>query len=144
MQLLTPKANGKLLMYKGVSPPLSFCDDSRWVEAAAVVTGFETSEVTSHPGALSLKIYVVLKLLFYFINYVQIPERLKRMEQTLKKREIELDSTGCSFPAYGDEANEMPPVLFPLRRSCGVSLILVEFIFYIFYFSSFRIPIPLW
>jgi hypothetical protein len=97
MQLLTPKANGKLLMYKGVSPPLSFCDDSRWVEAAAVVTGFETSEVTSHPGALSLKIYVVVKLLFYFINYVQIPERLKRMEQTLKKREIEPDSTGHSL-----------------------------------------------
>ena len=43
VQLLTPKANGKVLVYKGVSPRLSFCDDSRWVEAAAVVTGFETS-----------------------------------------------------------------------------------------------------
>ena len=86
LQLLTPKANGKVLVYKGVSPRLSFCDDSCWVEAAAVVTGFETSEVTFHPGALSLEIYVVVKLLFYFINYVQIPERLKRMEQTLMKR----------------------------------------------------------
>lgn len=73
VQLQTPKANGKVLVYKGVSrrkltrPRLSFCDDSRWVEAAAKVTGFETSEVTFHPVALSLEIYVVVKLLFYFI-----------------------------------------------------------------------------
>ena len=72
VQLQTPKANGKVLVHKGVSrrkltrPRLSFCDDSRCVEAAAKVTGFETSEVTFHPVALSLEIYVV-KLLFYFI-----------------------------------------------------------------------------
>ena len=45
MQLPAPKANGEVLVYKDVFPRLSFCDDSRWVEAAAVVTGFETSEV---------------------------------------------------------------------------------------------------
>ena len=95
-QLQSLKANGKVLLCKGVSPRLSFCDDSRWVEAAAEVTGFEASEVTFYPGALSLEIYVVVKLLFYFMNNVQIPERLKRMEQTLNKREIETDSTGCS------------------------------------------------
>ena len=38
VQLQTPKANGKVLVYRGISPRLNFCDDSRWVEAAAVVT----------------------------------------------------------------------------------------------------------
>jgi len=81
VQLQTPKAEWEVLVYKSVSPRLSFCDGSRWVEAAAVVTGFETSEVTFQPGALPLEIYVVVKLLFYFINYVQIRERLKQMSK---------------------------------------------------------------
>ena len=73
VQLQTPETNGKFLIFKGVSrrklarPRLRFCDDSRWVEAAAKETGFETSEVTFHPVALSLEIYVGVKLLFYFI-----------------------------------------------------------------------------
>ena len=41
VQLQTPETNGKFLIFKGVSrrklarPRLRFCDDSRWVEAAA-------------------------------------------------------------------------------------------------------------
>ena len=51
VQLQTPETNGIFLIFKAVSrrklarPRLRFCDDSRWVEAAAKATGFPPSEV---------------------------------------------------------------------------------------------------
>jgi hypothetical protein len=45
-------------------------------------------------------------------NIFEIPERLKRMEQGLKKMKFEKE--GRSLPAYLDHADGKPPVIFPL------------------------------
>ena len=44
--------------------------------------------------------------------YLEIPERLKRMEQGLKKMKFQKEIR--TFPAYLDHADEKPPVIFPL------------------------------
>ena len=90
VQLQTPEANGKFLTFKGVSrrkltrPRLRFCDDSRWVEAAAKATGFPPSEV--YFSFVFFFVYLSSHykcMLTYLKNNMQIPERLKRMEQAL-------------------------------------------------------------
>ena len=111
--------NGTVQLYTHVSrrkisrPQYNFCDDPRWIEAAAEVTGFESSEVPFH----FISLIVSRKSLFYFIlvimtSTLEIPERLKRMEHSLKNMKFEKE--GRTFPAYLDHADGKPPVIFPL------------------------------
>ena len=129
IQLNVPDINGKVLLYSRVSrkkisrPQFNFCDDNRWVEAAAEVTGFELSEVTFFSTFFSTFMTVCIpshdslflslfRLTLILVLILKIPERLKRMEQGLKKMKAEKESH--IFPAYLNHSDGKPPVNFPL------------------------------
>jgi len=125
VQMNIADMNGKVQLYSRVSrkkisrPQFNFCDDSRWVEAAAEVTGFEPSEVFFFSTFIiwftfsSHNLFVTSSSKFsYPCSNFKIPERLKRMEQGLKKITVEMGSR--IFPAYLDHPDGKPPVSFPL------------------------------
>jgi len=58
------------------------------------------------------QIHYLILFLFILISYLEIPERLKRMEQGLKKMKFEKEVR--TFPAYLNHTDGKPPVIFPL------------------------------